>query len=47
MKDQVLNALNQMLANNLGNKLTPELANGILNTMNQVLMQTEPPKESE
>ena len=35
MKDEIINALGQILQNNLGNKLTVELANGILVVLSQ------------
>jgi len=41
MRETLVNILNQMLANNIGQRLTPELATGIANTFNQAAIQLE------
>ncbi len=42
MREQVISTLNQLLSNNIGNRITPELATGILTTLNQALLQGHP-----
>lgn len=41
MREQVMQMLAQVLANNIGNKLTLEMANGIATTFNQAWTQLE------
>lgn len=41
MREQLMQGLAQLLANNVGSKLTVELANGLAVTFNQVLDQIE------
>lgn len=41
MREQLMQTLAQILANNVGNKLTMELANGIAVTINQAWEQLE------
>lgn len=41
MREQMMQALAQILANNVGNKITMEMANGIAVTFNQVWEQAE------
>ena len=41
MRESLVNILSQMLSNNLGQRLTPELATGIANTFNQAAIQLE------
>ena len=41
MREQVIALLGQILQNNVGNRLTEELANGIATTMNHYLTQVE------
>jgi len=41
MREALVNILSQMLANNIGQRLTPELATGIANTFNQAAVQLE------
>ena len=41
MRETLVNILSQMLANNIGQRLTPELATGIANTFNQAATQLE------
>ena len=41
MRESLVNILSQMLANNIGQRLTPELATGIADTFNQAATQLE------
>ena len=41
MREHLVDILSQMLANNVGQKLTPELATGIATTFNQAALQLE------
>ena len=41
MRENLVNILSQMLANNVGQRLTPELATGIATTFNQAAIQVE------
>ncbi len=41
MRDYTINQLAQMLSANIGNRLTNELATGLLTTLNQVLSEKE------
>lgn len=41
MREQIINALLDMLRNNIGQKLTPELATGIATSLNQVASHLE------
>ena len=41
MREQVIALLGQILQNNVGNRLTEELATGIATTVNHHLMQVE------
>lgn len=47
MREQTMQALAQILANNVGNKLTVELANGLAVTFNQALDQIEAAEKAE
>lgn len=42
MREQIIHALGGMLQNNLGQRLTPELATGIATNLNQLLTQLLP-----
>lgn len=41
MREQIIALLGQILQNNIGNRLTEELATGIATTLNHHLMQVE------
>ncbi len=41
MREQVIALLGQILQNNIGNRLTEEMATGIATTLNHHLMQVE------
>ena len=41
MREQIIALLGQILQNNLGNRLTDELATGIATSMNHHLLQAE------
>lgn len=43
MREQVINVLATALLNNVGNKLTNELANGIATAVNQAMLVMEQP----
>ena len=50
MREQIIALLGQLLQNNLGNRLTEELATGIATSLNHHLLQAEaraPEKPSE
>jgi hypothetical protein len=42
MRENTIQTLAQLLNDNLGSKLTPALATGILTLINQSMMQQEP-----
>lgn len=46
MREQLLDMLANMMQNNMGNKLTLELASGILTTFNQQWMAMEEKQKS-
>jgi hypothetical protein len=46
VKQTVMTALSQVLQNNLGNRITTELANGILFFVNQNLPDKKPDQEN-
>ncbi len=41
MREQIIQALAVMLQNNLGQRLTPELATGIATSLNQFMVEQE------
>ena len=41
MREQIIALLGQILQNNIGNRLTEEMATGIATTLNHHLMQVE------
>ena len=41
MRETLVNILGQMLANNIGQRLTPELATGFATTFHQAIIQVE------
>jgi len=46
-KQEVLNALGQILSNNLGSKLSVELANGIIASLAQSIPEPEPKDDAD
>ena len=47
MREQTIQFLIQLLSANIGNKLTNELATGIVTTLNQALSEAEPKQDAE
>lgn len=42
MREATINILNQLFSDNLGNKITPALATGVMSLLNQELLRMEP-----
>jgi hypothetical protein len=46
MNELIIKTLAETLVNNMGNRITPELANGIVMALNQVLPKDELPQDA-